>query len=140
MENYPYQVITFSFKHAVAARKSPTSHHCITKYSANVTACVFPYDISFESFFHKSGKHKALLLYVLGCVVLYPQVGGNFGDKPCIRISLLQIPSMIHSTDHHLKIDIRKITVNVNKLTLKAPIMTAADDKFWDIFPNFQQK
>ena len=26
------------------------------------------------------------------------------------------------------------------KLTLKAPITTAADEKFWDIFPNFQQK
>ena len=25
-------------------------------------------------------------------------------------------------------------------LTLKGPITTAADDKFWDIFPNFQQK
>ena len=25
-------------------------------------------------------------------------------------------------------------------LTLKAPITTAADDKFWDIFPNFRQK
>ena len=25
-------------------------------------------------------------------------------------------------------------------LTLKAPITTAADDKFSDIFPNFQQK
>ena len=25
-------------------------------------------------------------------------------------------------------------------LTLKAPIMTAADDKFWDIFPNFLKK
>ena len=25
-------------------------------------------------------------------------------------------------------------------LTLKAPITIAADDKFWDIFPNFQQK
>ena len=25
-------------------------------------------------------------------------------------------------------------------LTLKAPITTAADDKFWNIFPNFQQK
>ena len=26
------------------------------------------------------------------------------------------------------------------ELTLKAPITTAADDKFWDIFPNFRQK
>ena len=25
-------------------------------------------------------------------------------------------------------------------LTLTAPITTAADDKFWDIFPNFRQK
>ena len=25
-------------------------------------------------------------------------------------------------------------------LTLKAPITTAADDKFWDIFANFRQK
>ena len=25
-------------------------------------------------------------------------------------------------------------------LTLKAPITTAADDKFWDIFPNFRKK
>ena len=25
-------------------------------------------------------------------------------------------------------------------LTLKTPITTAADDKFWDIFPNFRQK
>ena len=25
-------------------------------------------------------------------------------------------------------------------LTLKAPITIAADDKFWDIFPNFQKK
>ena len=26
------------------------------------------------------------------------------------------------------------------KLTLKAPIMTAVDDKFYDIFPNFLKK
>ena len=26
------------------------------------------------------------------------------------------------------------------ELTLKAPITTAADDKFCDIFPNFQKK
>ena len=25
-------------------------------------------------------------------------------------------------------------------LALKAPVTTAADNKFWDIFPNFQQK
>ena len=25
-------------------------------------------------------------------------------------------------------------------LTFKAPITTAADDEFWDIFPNFRQK
>ena len=25
-------------------------------------------------------------------------------------------------------------------LTLKAPITTAADDKFWDIFPKFRKK
>ena len=64
MENNPYQVIAFTVKHAVAKRKSPMSHHCITKYSANVTACVFPNGISFESFFRKFGKHKASLLYV----------------------------------------------------------------------------
>ena len=28
----------------------------------------------------------------------------------------------------------------ISFLTLKAPIKTAAGDKFWDIFPNFQQK
>ena len=28
----------------------------------------------------------------------------------------------------------------MNLLTLKAPITTAADDKFCDIFPNFRQK
>ena len=36
-----------------------------------------------------------------------------------------------------------RIYLNVGSkfdLTLKAPITTAADDKFWDIFPNFRQK
>ena len=28
----------------------------------------------------------------------------------------------------------------VSLITLKVPITTAADDKFWDIFPNFRQK
>ena len=28
----------------------------------------------------------------------------------------------------------------LNHLTLKAPITTAADGKFWNIFPNFRQK
>ena len=30
--------------------------------------------------------------------------------------------------------------LQVANLTLKAPIMTAADNKFCDIFPNFRQK
>ena len=32
-----------------------------------------------------------------------------------------------------------KMTRKRVNLTLKAPIMTAADDKFYDIFPNFQK-
>ena len=31
-------------------------------------------------------------------------------------------------------------TQHAKELTLKAPITTAADDKFCDIFPNFRQK
>ena len=30
--------------------------------------------------------------------------------------------------------------IKVTKLTFKAPITTAADDTFCDIFPNFRQK
>ena len=30
--------------------------------------------------------------------------------------------------------------LNINPYWLKVPITTAADDKFWDIFPNFRQK
>ena len=32
-----------------------------------------------------------------------------------------------------------KLTL-ISYLTIKAPIATAVDDKFWDIFPNFRQK
>ena len=32
------------------------------------------------------------------------------------------------------------VWVREQNLTLKAPITTAADDKFFDIFPNFQKK
>ena len=37
-------------------------------------------------------------------------------------------------------INIKTICFYSNKLTLKAPITTAAADKFCDIFPNFQIK
>ena len=30
--------------------------------------------------------------------------------------------------------------IKLFELTLKAPITTAADDKFWDFFPSFRQK
>ena len=40
----------------------------------------------------------------------------------------------------YLDVDDAPFTYRTCMLTLKAPIMTAADDKFWDIFPNFRQK
>ena len=41
---------------------------------------------------------------------------------------------------HFVSLSIVEAEVNTIDLTLKAPITTAADDKFCDIFPNFRQK
>ena len=38
------------------------------------------------------------------------------------------------------KLIFKKVGRQQWSLTLKAPIMTAADDKFCDIFPNFRKK
>ena len=38
------------------------------------------------------------------------------------------------------KIQLLKVTIFLQLLTLKAPIMTAADDRFSQIFSNFQKE
>ena len=54
---------------------------------------------------------------------------------------LSNMASMYHTHMPHCKYLYEKMSAhNHLLLTLKAPIKTAADDKFCDIFPNFRQK
>ena len=46
----------------------------------------------------------------------------------------------VHYVAHHLSCACSDAANDIQFLTLKAPITTAADDKFCDIFPSFRQK
>ena len=55
-----------------------------------------------------------------------------------IQVSSHILKKMPHAKFHGLQGN-SHVAKSASFLTLKAPITTAADDKFWDIFPNFQQ-
>ena len=73
---------------------------------------------------------------------LYCKQFGTRSDCSLMR-SLIRIHSVCYHNERLLECiwDIKSRRHFQNKrLTLKVPIMTAADDKFCNIFPNFQQK
>ena len=68
--------------------------------------------------------------------------------KTCARHSFLKFPDkseliyniILHDVFFSCSIKSQKMILKLKILTLKEPNTTAADDKFYNIFPNFQKK